>query len=163
MEAITATWTAERIELLKACLEAGLSCREIALEIGISRNAVIGKIFRLKQSRGGDQTYSERKGGPKVQRRVTQHRIMMALRAEPPPGEEVPLQNGRRCSLFELGKQKCRWPISQPCDVAFWFCGNKPVEGLPYCAGHARIAYRPTSSKPFGYNERPTGERVGTT
>jgi hypothetical protein len=27
--------------------------------------------------------------------------------------------------------------------VEFWFCGNEPVEGLPYCAGHARIAYRP--------------------
>ena len=79
MEAITAAWTAERIEALKACFEAGLSCREIALEIGVSRNAVIGKIFRLKLSRGGDQTYSERKGGPKLQRRVTQHRIMMAL------------------------------------------------------------------------------------
>jgi GcrA cell cycle regulator len=144
MKAITAAWTAERIEAMKACFEAGLSCREIALEIGVSRNAVIGKIFRLKLSRGSAQTYSERKGGPKVQRRVTQHRIMMALRAEQ-PGEEVPLQNGHRCSLLELGKQKCRWPISQPCDVAFWFCGNKPVEGLPYCAGHARIAYRPTS------------------
>ena len=147
MEAITGAWTAERIEQLKACLEAGLSCREIALEIGLSRNAVIGKIFRLKHSRGGDQTYSERKGGPKVKRRVTQHRIMMALRAELQSGEEVPLQNGHRCSLLELGKQKCRWPISLPCDVAFWFCGNKAVEGLPYCAGHARIAYRPTSQK----------------
>ena len=71
--------------------------------------------------------------------------IMTALRAEPQPAEDVPSQNGR-CSLLELGKQKCRWPISQPCDVAFWFCGNKPVDGLPYCAGHARIAYRATSS-----------------
>jgi GcrA cell cycle regulator len=145
MEAFTAAWTAERIELLKTCFEAGFSCREIALEIGVSRNAVIGKIFRLKLSREGDQRCSERKGGPKVQRRVTQHRIMMALRAEPQPAEEMPLQNGHRCSLLELSKQKCRWPISNACDVALWFCGNKPVEGLPYCAGHARIAYRPTS------------------
>lgn len=148
MEAITAAWTAERIDQLKACFEAGLSCREIALEIGVSRNAVIGKIFRLGLSRGGNQTYSERNGGgSKVKRRVTQHRIIMALRAEPQAVEEVPLQNGHRCSLLELGKQKCRWPISQPCDVTFWFCGNKPVEGLPYCAGHARIAYRATSQR----------------
>jgi len=145
METIAAAWTAERIELLKACFEAGLSCREIALEIGFSRNAVIGKIFRLKLSRGGNQRYSERKVGPKVHRRVTQHRIMTALRAESQPAEDVPSQNGR-CSLLELGKEKCRWPISQPCDVALWFCGNKPVDGLSYCAGHARIAYRSASS-----------------
>jgi GcrA cell cycle regulator len=146
MEAITAAWTAERIEQLKAGFEAGLSCREIALEIGLSRNAVIGKIFRLKLSRAGSRRYSERKAGPRVQRRVTQQRIMMALRAEPShPAEEVPSQNGP-CSLLELGEQKCRWPISQPCEVAFWFCGNQPVAGLPYCAGHARMAYRATSS-----------------
>ncbi|MGY4488541.1 hypothetical protein ACVWWR_007732 [Bradyrhizobium sp. LM3.2] len=38
------TWTDERIELLKQHFEAGLSCREIAADIGVSRNAVIGKL-----------------------------------------------------------------------------------------------------------------------
>jgi len=33
------TWTAERVELLKLRFEAGLSCREIADDIGVSRNA----------------------------------------------------------------------------------------------------------------------------
>jgi GcrA cell cycle regulator len=41
------TWTAERVELLKSRFEAGLSCREIACDIGVSRNAVIGKLSRL--------------------------------------------------------------------------------------------------------------------
>ena len=45
------TWTAERVELLKSRFEAGLSCREIAGEIGVSRNAVIGKLSRLKIGR----------------------------------------------------------------------------------------------------------------
>jgi GcrA cell cycle regulator len=143
MEAISA-WTAERINLLKTCFEAGFTCREIALEIGVSRNAVIGKISRLKLSRDDDQRYSEPKEAPKVQRRVTQRRIMMALRAEPQPAEMF-VQSGQRCSLLELSKQKCRWPISNACDVAIWFCGNEPVERLPYCAGHARIAYRAAS------------------
>jgi len=31
------TWTAERVELLKSRFEAGLSCREIAGDIGVSR------------------------------------------------------------------------------------------------------------------------------
>jgi hypothetical protein len=35
------------------------------------------------------------------------------------------------------------WPISYPGAAGFCFCGNEPVKGLPYCLGHARIAYRP--------------------
>jgi GcrA cell cycle regulator len=69
----------------------------------------------------------------------------MALHAKPqPPAEEVIMHNGHRCSLLELSQKKCRWPIGNPGAADFWFCGNMPVEGLPYCAGHARIAYQPT-------------------
>ena len=45
------TWTNERLELLKSGFEAGLSCREIAAHIGVSRNAVIGKISRMNLTR----------------------------------------------------------------------------------------------------------------
>ena len=45
------TWTAERVELLKSHFAAGLSCREIADNIGVSRNAVIGKLSRLNLTR----------------------------------------------------------------------------------------------------------------
>src|ERR1017187_9660513 len=47
MRANEPTWTTERIELLKSRFAAGLSCREIAGDIGVSRNAVIGKLSRL--------------------------------------------------------------------------------------------------------------------
>ena len=47
MPANEPTWTTERVERLKSHFEAGLSCREIADEIGVSRNAVIGKLSRL--------------------------------------------------------------------------------------------------------------------
>jgi GcrA cell cycle regulator len=47
--------------------------------------------------------------------------------------------------LYELSDQKCRWPISTPGADDFCFCGNPPVDGLPYCAGHSRLAYRVTA------------------
>jgi GcrA cell cycle regulator len=152
MFAIKPTWTAERVELLKSRYQAGFSCREIAQVIGVSRNAVIGKISRLNLSRPRRLSgrRPERKGVPKVRRSrlVTQHQILMALHAKPQPSaEEVPIHNGHRCSLLELSQEKCRWPIGNPCAEDFWFCGNKPVEGLPYCAGHARMAYQ-LSSRP---------------
>src|SRR4029450_4333022 len=41
------SWSSERIELLKRCFSAGLTCSQIAREIGVTRNAVIGKMNRM--------------------------------------------------------------------------------------------------------------------
>jgi GcrA cell cycle regulator len=54
MSANCAIWSSERIELLKRRLHAGLSCGQIAREIGVTRNAVIGKVNRLGLSRPKD-------------------------------------------------------------------------------------------------------------
>jgi GcrA cell cycle regulator len=72
--------------------------------------------------------------------------MLLALYAESQPaaGDE-PIHNGNCCSLLELSEERCRWPISTPGAADFCFCGNTPLEGLPYCAGHTRLAYRPGS------------------
>jgi GcrA cell cycle regulator len=156
MLAITPTWTAERIELLKSRFEAGLTCREIADDIGVSRNAVIGKISRLNLSRPGGlgDRFVERKESPKARPArnapSSQRQILKTLRPKPAAEEaplEAPLCGAHRCSLLELSEEKCRWPISSLGAADFWFCGNKPVKGFPYCAGHARIAYHPGSRR----------------
>jgi GcrA cell cycle regulator len=146
------TWTDERVELLKNRFEAGLSCREIAGEIGVSRNAVIGKLSRLNLTRefSGDAPRPARKDAAKGERPKAvprlQYRMLKALYGAPQPaaGDE-PIHNGHCCSLLELSEERCRWPISTPGAADFCFCGNTPVEGLPYCAGHTRLAYRPGS------------------
>jgi GcrA cell cycle regulator len=143
------TWTIERVELLKGHFDAGLSCREIAAAIGVSRNAVIGKLARLELTRGParakprpDKTARERsrKSIPRLQYRMLQD----VYEHEQPPVEEA-IASERRCSLFELSNERCRWPISTPGAEDFCFCGNTPVEGMPYCSGHTRLAYRPGS------------------
>lgn len=146
------TWTVERIELLKRRFEAGLSCREIADDIGVSRNAVIGKLSRLNLTReqSGDRRRPARKDAAKGHRPKTvprlQYQMLQALYAEPQAAAEAePIHNGHRCSLLELSEKRCRWPISTPGAEDFCFCGNTPIEGLPYCAGHTRLAYRPGS------------------
>lgn len=146
------TWTAERVELLKSRFEAGLSCREIADDIGVSRNAVIGKLSRLNLTRekSGDarrpvKKDAARRPRPKALPRL-QYQMLQALYAEPQPAaEDEPIHDGHCCSLLELSEERCRWPISNPGAEDFCFCGNTPVEGLPYCAGHTRLAYRPGS------------------
>jgi GcrA cell cycle regulator len=150
MSARQSTWTDERIELLKRHFEAGLSCREIAGEIGVSRNAVIGKLSRLNLTRddSGDAPRPVRKEAAKAKRPRSlprlQYQMLRAVYGEPAADHE-PIQSKQRCSLLELSEQKCRWPISTPGAADFCFCGNTPLEGLPYCAGHTRLAYRPGS------------------
>jgi GcrA cell cycle regulator len=152
MPANQPTWTVERIELLKRRFEAGLSCREIADDIGVSRNAVIGKLSRLnltrdKRADAAPKDTAKRASPRSVPRSVPrlQYQRLLKLYAEPPPASDAPIHNERCCSLLELSEERCRWPISTPGLADFCFCGNTPLEGLPYCAGHTRLAYRPGS------------------
>ena len=139
------TWTAERVELLKLRFEAGLSCREIAADIGVSRNAVIGKLSRLNLTRGKINAEPRpRTTGKRSSRSVPhlQYQMLRAVYEGEPPVDNAPIASEHRCSLFELSKERCRWPISTPGAEDFCFCGNMPLDGMPYCSGHTRLAYR---------------------
>jgi GcrA cell cycle regulator len=139
------TWTIERVELLKSHFAAGLSCREIACEIGVSRNAVIGKLSRLSLTREKKpeiRRASAKSGRSRSVPRL-QYRILRKLFNEAPPAEnDQAIHSEQHCSLLELSEEKCRWPINSPGEDDFCFCGNRPLDGLPYCAGHSRLAYQ---------------------
>jgi GcrA cell cycle regulator len=144
---VSPTWTDERIEQLKSFFTAGLSCSQIACEIGVSRNAVIGKLNRLGLARGRTPATrrAERTGAPRMRYPavIAQRQLLRAVYAEAlPEPEQVSVVSMARCSLLELGRETCRWPISDPDAADFSFCGNAAVAGLPYCAGHVRMAYR---------------------
>jgi GcrA cell cycle regulator len=145
------TWTDERIELLKQHFEAGLSCREIAADIGVSRNAVIGKLSRLNltRSRAVENRRLERSLAPARGTRAVprlQYEMLATIYCETDaPVVAGPIDDANRCSLLELAENRCRWPISTPGAEDFCFCGNAAPDGQSYCAGHSRLAYRPNS------------------
>lgn len=151
MPVLSPTWTNDRIELLKQHFEAGLSCREIAADIGVSRNAVIGKLSRLNLTRGrsSDERKLERSFAPARARRAVprlQYEMLATIYGETEgPAVTAPIDEANRCSLLELGENRCRWPISTPGAEDFCFCGNTAPDGHSYCAGHSRLAYRPNS------------------
>ena len=143
MTATAPTWTPDRIEELKRLFNAEYTCSQIAREIGVTRNAVIGKLSRLGLSRPHAGTAIRRQSLQLTATRQTQVRILRALHAEMEAAiADEPLSERPRCSLFELSPQSCRWPIGRPGADDFGFCGSAPVGGLPYCAGHARMAYQ---------------------
>jgi GcrA cell cycle regulator len=156
------TWTTERVEQLQRFVTAGLTCSQIAAEIGVTRNSVIGKIHRLGLSTGGRPG---RRPGSLAQRMRTSgpaqaprqpSRITRIFRAiadagatvVPFPAElDAPAEGAPRCSLIDLASGRCRWPLSDPGKADFGFCGRDAITGLSYCAGHARLAYRLPSGR----------------
>ena len=137
MITIEPTWTPERVDQLKIYFEAGLSCRDIAVNIGVSRNAVIGKLSRLNLTR---TTPDERRARRKKSTAKQQLRLLQEVYEQEP--DDAPIVSTNNCSLFELSEQRCRWPISTPGADDFCFCGNTPLGGMPYCSGHYRLAYQ---------------------
>jgi len=153
MATISTTWSDERIALLKILFERGCTCREMAYEIGVSRNAVIGKLARLNLTRGrtARMPRAERRAGAAPARPRGARPLQLLLQAHV-EGEAtelttaliaaLPIEEGPGCTLMELGDDNCRWPIGDTNAAAAKFCGNRPLGSSPYCAGHARLAYR---------------------
>jgi GcrA cell cycle regulator len=172
------TWSEERIAELRKLWEAGLSCSMIAKEMncGFTRNAIIGKCHRLglkqKDSPKARVPYRRdaRVFGPKPprparpRRETVDHRPDCEQRskhptpqriyrkAEPKPWKDAmhPIGEMKLLSIVELTNTTCRFPIGDPLDERFAFCGNDCRIEDPYCFGHMRIAYQGGSS----YNER---------
>src|SRR5580704_884564 len=145
-----ATWTAERIEQLRNFVVTGLTCSQIAAEIGVTRNAVIGKIHRLGLSPARPAGAPARSCPPRVghPRSSPSSRLLRLIGAQAPgvahdaAAALTPIDSAQRCSLLEIAQDKCHWPIGDPHAADFAFCGNEAVTGFSYCAGHARMAYR---------------------
>jgi GcrA cell cycle regulator len=139
------TWTTERIEQLRHCVVSGLTCSQIAAEIGVTRNAVIGKIHRLGLAPARPAGGAARSCPPRARR---PRRLLRLIGAEAPSivadddAEPVPIESAQPCSLLDIDIGKCHWPLGDPHDAGFAFCGNAAVAGFSYCVGHARMAYR---------------------
>ena len=152
--AVNGTWTAERIHQLKSFVGAGLTCSQIAAEIGVTRNAVIGKINRLGLGPGRAAAAPGRACPPRVRRpRLRTQSALLRLIGQAPSlagdaaSPRVAVDSMQPCTLLELAAGQCRWPLSEPGAPDFAFCGNHQATGFSYCAGHARMAYRPAGRR----------------
>lgn len=160
------SWTDERVALLKKLWGDGLSASQIAAQIGgISRNAVIGKVHRLglagrAKPNAAAQPQRPRKavakpaGEPlRVEVRDTPRSLGPADAVEEPELTAMPvtadvaLPASERVTIMELRDSMCRWPLGDPTNPEFRFCGARSITGLPYCPHHARVAYQPVADR----------------
>jgi GcrA cell cycle regulator len=180
-------WTRARIALIERLWSEGKTSTAIAAHLdGISRAAVLGKIFRLRlgarkaaknesaktgvgRSRKSKALGRRHPGRPRVERPVAPAVIVPPL-PPPPPLSLKGKQRGK--SLLELDNGSCRWPFGRPGTKAFHFCGvaGADVEnGRPYCEPHMRRAYPAPPPNPGkqkrspATNQKPTLQPVATT
>lgn len=157
-------WSDERVELLRKLWSDGLSASQVAAELGpgITRNAVIGKIHRLGLAERAKAPRTQRPRVATTPRPARQDRtrsvlhgdLTLAFTPHVPAArplaseEEAVIPVSERVALLELRERMCRWPMGDPMNDEFRFCGGKStIGGGPYCAYHARVAYQPSQDR----------------
>lgn len=161
------SWTDERVELLKKLWQDGHSASQIASELGgVTRNAVIGKVHRLGLSgRGKAQVASAtrvrkpRTPSAQTKPRAPRASAAKAVKLDPEletksipvpkvePQEALVVPISKRATILTLTETTCKWPIGDPGDPDFHFCGNPSAEDAPYCKYHCSIAYQPARER----------------
>lgn len=165
-------WTDERVDLLKKLWADGLSASQIAGRLGgVTRNAVIGKVHRLglsgratttrtkaarprraaarpKPQTGGGGAYMRTQGNAalKLYYETDEEQQPEAI-IKPMLVQELYIPPDQRASILTLKETNCRWPIGDPTDDEFHFCGRDSLESGPYCEYHARVAYQPAQTR----------------
>ncbi len=77
-----------------------------------------------------------------IQARRTEQRDGAADWAVVPRRTFAAIEEPGLATCVTLGARMCKWPIGDPDETGFSFCG-RPSEGeRPYCQGHARMAYK---------------------
>jgi GcrA cell cycle regulator len=162
----TDSWTAERIELLRRLWAQGETAAAIAARLGgLSRSAVLGKIFRLRldtaaprpNKQGGRTAKTAKKSGSRTKGAgavagstarpsLTIAEFFARRRRGARDGalQKPPEAVSGHKTLLELTNNTCRWPHGRPGSGTFFFCGAAGADlerGIPYCELHMRRAY----------------------
>ena len=124
---LQSVWTEDRLADLTRLWGEGLSITQIGLVIGVSRNAVVGKVHRM--------------GLPKRQSPI--------VKSDKPRAPQAPVQRRRAVplTLEQWDRNTCSWPTGDPKTDNFSFCGDQVAPCRPYCTAHCAKAYTTAREK----------------
>ena len=132
-------WTDESVEKLRQLWAQGLTANEIAKKLGVTKNAIVGKVHRLCLTARPSPIKSKEAEEESPQQPDLIEKI------EEKPVEEVAkphkTEELTNIKLVDLDSHTCRWPIGDPRDDDFCFCGKKVRSGQTYCDEHSMQAY----------------------
>lgn len=156
----SAIWTPENIQRLTALWKEGRTAAWIARTLGpgVSRCAVLGKVYRLGLARGPEARRARVATPPRVkqprkdasvERLAARRPGQPTIRAEGAPSAAlVATPASPTATILSVGAGHCRWPYGSPGEVGFGLCGRPVVRGA-FCEAHAAVGYqkRPCSAE----------------
>jgi GcrA cell cycle regulator len=137
-------WNDDRVAALTRLWKEGFSAAQVARQLGgVSRSAVIGKIHRLGIA--GREAPSRPRGtsGRVAAPRTTSHgarRKTSGQGQRGPAPSSAPFEVVPTATLISLNEHGCRWPIGNPGEDAFGFCGRLRNGRGAYCQGHTPMS-----------------------
>ena len=131
-------WTDEQVEELKRLWNEGLTTGDIGKALGVSKNAVVGKAHRLGLN---SRPSPIRRGEEEIINTVEQNASAVEAKETKKSPKKVEKAKEKLFTVNDLTSTSCRWPIGDPKDEDFHFCGKEALPGKPYCPEHAAVAY----------------------
>lgn len=135
---VKTTWSDDRLDTLRKRHAAGDTFSEIADQVGLSRNACIGKAKRLHLP--GREPHKAPISATR------ERRTRFQLRPPPlplAPERRAPVLNApepRNLTILDLEPGDCKWPVTE--NPPYLFCGNPAVRWEPaYCGFHYQLAH----------------------
>jgi GcrA cell cycle regulator len=151
------SWTDDKIEKLKTLWAEGYSCSQIGAQMGITRNAVIGKVHRLQlpgRAQRSRAPYVQPVKKPVDRSRMGNRRKSLIPAVKLPDGaglrpmhamKPAPVKpSGPGVILFDLAANGCKFPIGEVDGIRgrHLFCNAERPGHMPYCAYHTDLAAR---------------------
>jgi len=137
------SWNQQKVEDLKKLWNDGVATSLIGEQLGFTKNAVIGKAFRLGLERR--QNSRKKISQPASFSSTTLYRETSSS----PSSLSVKKEPIRRREKFSFKKsivgtgnfRSCQWPIGDPLEDGFHYCGGQNIPTKPYCIEHFKKAY----------------------
>jgi len=141
-------WNNANIQAVAYLLKQRASASEIAAELGITRNAIIGKVRRDKDLRAIGFAYAKAHpfGGRAPKKFVKNERRPLEMKRVTPRSKQPTIAPDPEYTVAKpmllLGAHDCRWPInSADGDEQHLFCAGITEKGKSFCAHHLHRAF----------------------
>ena len=152
----SAIWTPENTQRLIILWKEGRTAAWIAraLGSGVSRCAVLGKVYRLGLARGPEARRARPAAAPRAKRRREEIAASRsATRPSGPPkvrataassSASIAMPSSPTATILSVGFGQCRWPYGYSGEAGFGLCGRSVARGA-FCAAHAEVGYQKRS------------------
>lgn len=146
-------WTDEAVEELKKMWDRGMTTGQIAKALNVTKNSIIGKVHRLcltarpspikkTETKATEKKVTAKEKAVKEKSKSSESRIEKAAAKETEiKATPKAVTENTNIPLVKLDNHTCRWPMGDPRDDDFCFCGKRIRTGQTYCEEHAAIAY----------------------